>query len=57
MCDSSFPSNTAFIFLEALKNQFIQTFTLSEIEKAISYGLNDSFKSSIKFSLKCPKNC
>jgi len=51
MCDSSFPSNTAFIFLEAIKNKFTQTYTNNEINNAISYSLNDTFRTNIKYKM------
>ena len=51
MCDAVFPTNTAFIFLEALKNQFMQTYSTNEIDKAISYGLNETFKTNIKYKM------
>jgi hypothetical protein len=50
MCDNRFPQETAFAFLDELKNIFLKKFTPGEIEKAIVYSFNNDkdFKEDIK---------
>jgi hypothetical protein len=48
LCDKQFPQETAFAFLEDLRKMFFDTFTPQQIENAIAYSLNTSFKEKIK---------
>lgn len=48
MCDNKLSQDTAFSYLEELKNQLIETFSTREIDTAIAYSLNDKFRESIK---------
>jgi hypothetical protein len=50
MClgEKQFPQETAFAFLEDLRKMFLDSFTPKELENAIAYSLNTSFKDKIK---------
>jgi hypothetical protein len=48
LCDKQFPQDTAFAFLEDLRKMFLDTFSPKELENAIAYSLNTSFKDKIK---------
>ncbi len=50
MCDNKFPQETAFAFLDELKNIFLKRFTPGDIEKAIVYSFNNDneFKEDMK---------
>ncbi len=48
MCDNKLSQDTAFSYLEELKNQLFDTFSVREIENAIAYTLNDRFKDMIR---------
>jgi len=48
MCENKYPRSSAFKFLEDLKEIFFKTFSKREIDLAISYCLNSSFKETIK---------
>jgi hypothetical protein len=48
MCENKYSRSSAFKFLEDLKETFFKTFTQREIDIAISYCLNSSFKETIK---------
>jgi hypothetical protein len=48
MTDNKYPQESAYNFLENLKDTFLQRFSSSEIDNAISYSLNGRFKEAIK---------
>jgi hypothetical protein len=48
LCDKNFPRETALAFLEELRKMFSDSFSPKEVENAIAYSLNTSFKDKIK---------
>lgn len=51
MSTKDYPRENSFAFLDDIKEQFLKTFSNSEIENAISYSLNDSFKQTLESKL------
>jgi len=47
MCDSKYPTNVAFAFLESLKLDFTSKFNQSDIDNSIPYSFNSDFKTNI----------
>lgn len=52
MCDSTFPIELAFDYLEDIKNSFDQNFSLEEIETAYAYSLNMKFRKILEEKTK-----
>jgi uncharacterized coiled-coil DUF342 family protein len=48
LCDKTFPSETALAFLEELRATFSDSYSPKELENALAYSLNTSFKDKIK---------
>lgn len=48
MCDSTYPVETAFEFIDVIKDIFSKTFSIDEINKAYAYSLNQKFKDILK---------
>ncbi len=48
MCDNKLSQDTAFAYLEEIKTLFTDTFSPKEIDSAMAYTLNDSFRDSIR---------
>lgn len=48
MCDNKYPQESAFGFLEEIKNQFIKNFSSKEIEGAVSFSFNALFSGIMK---------
>ena len=48
MCNDQFTKRSAYTFLDDVKNTFLNTFSLREIEQSLSYTLSDAFKDKLK---------
>jgi hypothetical protein len=48
MTDEKYPKHAAYAFLEEIQRTFTTKFTEKEINVAIAYHLNDSFKNELK---------
>jgi hypothetical protein len=47
MCESKYPTQVAFTYLEALRKDFMSRYTQLDIDKATPYSFNDKFKREI----------
>jgi vesicle-associated membrane protein 7 len=52
LCEHKYPNESAFLFLEELKDLFFESFSPKEIDLAISYSLNTSFRDKLKEKLE-----
>jgi hypothetical protein len=48
MCNNQIKKETAFFFLEDLKNLFLQTFPQEQINNANTFTLNEQFRENMK---------
>jgi uncharacterized coiled-coil DUF342 family protein len=48
LCDKTYPSETALVFLEDIRKTFSDMFSPKELDNAMAYSLNTSFKDRIK---------
>ena len=48
MAEEKYPKPTAFVFLEELRQLFTSRFSEQDINNAVAYHLNDSFKNDLK---------
>lgn len=48
MSNKEYPRENAFAYLDDIKEAFLAAFSRSEIEKSISYTLNEAFQSKLK---------
>ena len=48
MCNDQMTRRSAYTFLEDMKNTFLSSFSLNEIEQSLSYTLSEAFKDKLK---------
>jgi hypothetical protein len=48
MCNDQMTRRSAYTFLEDVKNSFLSSFSLNEIEQSLSYTLSEAFKDKLK---------
>lgn len=56
MRDKAYKSESAFAFLEDVKQSFFKAFSLKEIQEAIPHGLNSRFKHIIRSKIEYSRN-
>ena len=48
LCDKAFPVETAFGYLDDLRKNFTESFSPKDLENAIAYSLNSTFRDKLK---------